>query len=426
MPTYKVTDPKTGKIINITGDSPPTEQELIEIFDRLTPPMPFLPKEKEVEQLISEKSDSVATLMKEYRTPYDFKKHPIKSALKPAVTVAKTFAIPFQRGESAVAGLGLGLQKKDPLTLEGWKTGLKYAGQGLIGKRQQELGDIIRTTGFGGKLNEPLARGIGFFGLVGLTNLATQGKLISGTKKVETVIKGKLPKIMDKDYALNRAKQLNEGLEDLRNGFGSLKSEAIKQFGKDTVNAQKLSKNLPSLPKNIFTAIDDPVYAIEKLPDGSIKPTIENLDKIKGMLADKMSGKDWLDATKQVKTNIKQAYGAISEAIAEIRPEIRGSLDAYHYFMKDIYNPIKKILTTGGQIVEKKLRGALAFGGERSKQKAIEEFTKLWNEAPQLVKDVIKFNQRQFLKSRIIPAGVGTGAALYGLERLGRRILPRE
>lgn len=32
MPTYKVTDPKSGKTLRLTGDSPPTEMELNEIF----------------------------------------------------------------------------------------------------------------------------------------------------------------------------------------------------------------------------------------------------------------------------------------------------------------------------------------------------------------------------------------------------------
>jgi hypothetical protein len=32
MPTYKVTDPTTGKSLKLTGDSPPTEQELEEVF----------------------------------------------------------------------------------------------------------------------------------------------------------------------------------------------------------------------------------------------------------------------------------------------------------------------------------------------------------------------------------------------------------
>lgn len=35
MPVYKVTDPETGKTVKLTGDSPPTEQELTEIFSNL-------------------------------------------------------------------------------------------------------------------------------------------------------------------------------------------------------------------------------------------------------------------------------------------------------------------------------------------------------------------------------------------------------
>lgn len=35
MPTYRVTDPTSGKTLRLTGDSPPTEQELVEIFKGL-------------------------------------------------------------------------------------------------------------------------------------------------------------------------------------------------------------------------------------------------------------------------------------------------------------------------------------------------------------------------------------------------------
>jgi hypothetical protein len=37
MPTYRVTDPQTGKTLRLTGDSPPTEQELTEIFSQYQP-----------------------------------------------------------------------------------------------------------------------------------------------------------------------------------------------------------------------------------------------------------------------------------------------------------------------------------------------------------------------------------------------------
>ena len=42
MPTYKVTDPASGKTIKLTGDSPPTEAELNQIFSsdgRVVPPL---------------------------------------------------------------------------------------------------------------------------------------------------------------------------------------------------------------------------------------------------------------------------------------------------------------------------------------------------------------------------------------------------
>lgn len=40
MPTYKVTDPTTGKTIKLTGDSPPSEQELNDVFSSVSAPNP--------------------------------------------------------------------------------------------------------------------------------------------------------------------------------------------------------------------------------------------------------------------------------------------------------------------------------------------------------------------------------------------------
>lgn len=46
MPTYKITDPTTGKVVRLTGDSPPTEQELTEIFSKLGgPATPLTPQQ---------------------------------------------------------------------------------------------------------------------------------------------------------------------------------------------------------------------------------------------------------------------------------------------------------------------------------------------------------------------------------------------
>lgn len=40
MPTYRVTDPQTGKTLRLTGDSPPSEDELIKIFDQYSGSQP--------------------------------------------------------------------------------------------------------------------------------------------------------------------------------------------------------------------------------------------------------------------------------------------------------------------------------------------------------------------------------------------------
>lgn len=40
MPTYITTNPQMGKKLKLTGDSPPTEQDLEEIFGRVIPPLP--------------------------------------------------------------------------------------------------------------------------------------------------------------------------------------------------------------------------------------------------------------------------------------------------------------------------------------------------------------------------------------------------
>ena len=44
MPTYNVTDPTTGLKVKLTGDSPPTEKELIEVFAQVGKNKPVAPK----------------------------------------------------------------------------------------------------------------------------------------------------------------------------------------------------------------------------------------------------------------------------------------------------------------------------------------------------------------------------------------------
>src|SRR3974390_1213795 len=40
MPSYNVTDPNTGQTVKLTGDSPPTEDDINHIFSQLPKPSP--------------------------------------------------------------------------------------------------------------------------------------------------------------------------------------------------------------------------------------------------------------------------------------------------------------------------------------------------------------------------------------------------
>lgn len=70
MPTYRITDPTSGKTLRLTGDSPPTENELEQIFAQTGAPGEQRPIQRE----------SVATKGASY-----LKEHPIRSALDPAL-----------------------------------------------------------------------------------------------------------------------------------------------------------------------------------------------------------------------------------------------------------------------------------------------------------------------------------------------------
>lgn len=50
MPTYQVTDPTTGKKLRLTGESPPTEQELEQIFSSVQPKQPEQIQQPEISQ----------------------------------------------------------------------------------------------------------------------------------------------------------------------------------------------------------------------------------------------------------------------------------------------------------------------------------------------------------------------------------------
>jgi hypothetical protein len=242
-----------------------------------------------------------------------------------------------------------------------------------------------------------------------------------GLEKAGRVTLSKFPRIMGKDYTLNRAKQATQLLDETRSYLGKIKGEAVKQYGDMSIDVNKLQSQIPTLPKNVLSALDDPIYAIEKLSDGSIKPTVSNLDKVREALGDLMTSAQWEEATTKNKQLIKNTYGLLGRTIKETSPQIKEPIENYHRFMELYRNVNKTLRNTTGDVLEKRLRGTFTSGAERNYQIAWENMYKRYiPQLKQIAIDVQKFNQRQVLKRGIkkyapwVIGGTVLGGAGYG------------
>lgn len=153
---------------------------------------PFLPQRQSVEEAISRRPDAVEILKERIKPPSNLSDllnfltmNPIQRTISAAQTGATALAVPFQRGEAAVAAPALEAQAGN-FNLSDLA---RAAGQGLIGQRPAQLGDLIRTTGFGGRLNEPIA---------GVTGLLGAGALGAGMTKGASALAPKVAPLATK------------------------------------------------------------------------------------------------------------------------------------------------------------------------------------------------------------------------------------
>ena len=226
--------------------------------------------------------------------------------------------------------------------------------------------------------------------------------------------------VMNKDYTLGRAKEAVNLIDQARSNFGIKVGKAIDKFKDVIVDENKLYKDMPNLPKSVASALTDPMYEIEILENGSIKPTIGNLHKVQEALGDFMTTKDWFDASKTNKEIISRVYGRIAQSIKDTKPELKEPIEVYHKFM-DLYKEVNPTLrNTAGIVLEKKARNALKVGAEREYQIAWQKMSKVIPQLEDIAKDIIRFNNRQVLKTtikKVAPWVIGGTLAGGGILR---------
>ena len=259
---------------------------------------PLIPKEAEVNKLISERTDPVETLRQEVTTPFDFKKHPFKSAVKPFVTTSKIAAIPFARASSAIGGLGLGLQKT-----KGFGESFKMAKEGLLGQKQFKAFDPARAIGVPGAVATvgELALEIG----VSLKAMSAAGK----------ILRGPIQRMNDKKL-LEAGGKLVKSSDDAVKVVGNRLTKVYQPINGVKVDPTSILDDVVELPQPIIKHLE---RSVGKLDDYMQDFTIEKareLKRVLGELRPSAFGKIEKGAVELVTDKqINKAYGAIKQSM---------------------------------------------------------------------------------------------------------------
>lgn len=191
MPTYEVADSKTGKVLELTGDSPPTEQELNDIFSKFSnsvnQPGALGKFERGIGKAMELKPGrhDLLPMAKERFSRVLNSSNDLEAVKNAGLTGLLGLGVMGQRMEAGVANPALILQQElNPnipsqgnSRLEAFKNILGKAGQsslaGLMGKDLGEVGDVYRSSG----VNETASKLLGLQGAFALDPTNSMGFL---------------------------------------------------------------------------------------------------------------------------------------------------------------------------------------------------------------------------------------------------------
>lgn len=399
MPTYTVTDPDSGKVVKLTGDTPPTEQELNEIFSNISGgEQPQQEKqaqstEQAIDQRIANRPSMMSDLME--KPPLEtFTKHPVGTTLRTLLGAAELM-------QGAGASTALDLQRGRPQDI------LPNLNKVLQGQRPAEYGDVFRGAG----MPETAAATAGL-----ATDLALSpggANLIAATPKLlgkgVNLIKG----ILKWDSALKQAKNSKVALDTVRAGLGKAKEIALSDVGNLPVEF-----DFGSMPTKVYNAIRSGAKEYDVAFDAMGKPvqTLRNMDKLKLAADDLLSRKDFVEAGNILQGKIKQFAGAVRNAIVKTandagKPELGKALTDYHEFMKNYGYVNRSLVDEAGNAMANRLKNTFKLGAEPAIKQAWKEVSKA---SPGIKSTMNSMKRREILKNLLKVSGataLATGAA---------------
>jgi len=228
--------------------------------------VPFLPRLGEVKQLQKERISATETFVEELKTPAKSSLDAI--AIKPAVTAFKAATIPFQLAESALSSAGAAFQEGKLNPLEGKFNSLTVGRELLKGvtEKVSQYGDLVRTTGFGGILNEEIASSVGLIASFASGNFLTGGKAVKAIKGAKAASQSR--KLF---FFKQQSDKLNKGVENV---FTAIRGEFKNIYNR--IGKRPIGSDGRVSVQDIVTRNSDVVRKLikreEKLGEAFFKP----------------------------------------------------------------------------------------------------------------------------------------------------------
>ena len=418
---------------------------------------PLLPGKQRVKQRISERQDPLAGLL-------DMAKNPNigKAFAQGSQRVSKgQFPIDVgqfqnvaggvtERGRAGIGNLGMSIQEHGLSGKEFGKavkegtplaeTGVSKAGmeiiKGLTGEKFGTPGDIGVMAG----MPEPLADIADFFSFIGASNLLSKGKLIDGAKKTVRASKATLTKkaaikqYKNKQYNVNKAKEIMGGLDDVHDGISNNYDAKWNSIADDLLPEGSTVEGYAKLPKNILNKISLD-KSLRRYPDGKIIASKGNVNKVRGIIRRSVPSKVWNGkAVGDVNTaNLQDVYFDFGDLVAQGDDELLALNRQYRDYMKmrkviyDVVtdsdgnpmgNGLKNLFTSkGDQGIKNFFTGAT---NPATGQVETVGLGTVWGKAGKIIKSIERHNKKQFVLNWLEKT-IGLG----GAAQAGRRVVQR-
>lgn len=312
MNTYRITNPDTGEVISITGDSAPSELEINQIFAE-TNGKNDINLEHVVSDAISD-SPRISTVderIQERGTAYmkDRVDEWLQSdgLVSPALKGLRVASAPQERTEAAIANAMMAVQdgRFDEIVDE-FKAGAS-------GKKLGEIGDVFRRSKVPVVDSEPFASTAGFLismvsplTLIGRADKAMRGLITATDKKI-----------------ISASNDLIRGSNEAVEVIGRNVDKAYARVNDVQADGMKFLNALNDAPELLVKSVEKEIG--ESILDIASAPTIENIRKVKkaiGELNPTAFGKvaKGLHETVEAK-NINKTYGNIKNLIRDTLTE---------------------------------------------------------------------------------------------------------